>query len=155
MIQAETKQWITLQVPARMASGEEALQILVGSEVVRGLGLDSVTLENFISAVREVLWNAMEHGAKLDPDRTVRIDLLHCNRALTCFVKDPGPGFLLSEMRHAAINNPQDDAVQHALVREKEGMRPGGYGILLASNFVDEMIYNQYGNEVVLVKYLG
>jgi anti-sigma regulatory factor (Ser/Thr protein kinase) len=40
------------------------------------------------------------------------------------------------------------------MIREQEGMRPGGYGILLASNFADELIYNEHGNEVLLVKYL-
>ena len=33
-------------------------------------------------------------------------------------------------------------------------MRPGGYGILLAQKLVDELIYNEDGNEVLLVKYL-
>jgi anti-sigma regulatory factor (Ser/Thr protein kinase) len=33
-------------------------------------------------------------------------------------------------------------------------MRPGGFGILLAKKLVDELIYNEKGNEVVLVKYL-
>ena len=34
-------------------------------------------------------------------------------------------------------------------------MRPGGYGILLAQKLVDELIYNEDGNEVLLVKYLN
>ena len=38
--------------------------------------------------------------------------------------------------------------------REAEGMRPGGYGLLLAGGTVDELIYNEIGNEVLLVKYL-
>ena len=32
-------------------------------------------------------------------------------------------------------------------------MRAGGYGLLLASGTVDELIYNDIGNEVVLIKY--
>ena len=30
----------------------------------------------------------------------------------------------------------------------------GGFGMLIAQKLVDEVIYNQKGNEVILVKYL-
>jgi anti-sigma regulatory factor (Ser/Thr protein kinase) len=32
-------------------------------------------------------------------------------------------------------------------------MRPGGYGILMAHNIVDELMYSEVGNEVLLIKY--
>lgn len=38
--------------------------------------------------------------------------------------------------------------------REKEGIRPGGYGLLLAAGTVDELIYSEIGNEVLLIKYI-
>jgi anti-sigma regulatory factor (Ser/Thr protein kinase) len=38
--------------------------------------------------------------------------------------------------------------------RDAKGLRPGGYGVLLAQKFVDELIYDEKGNEVLLVKYL-
>ncbi len=151
---AQTQQWITLLVPAQLASGEEALKALMASSVLQGLDVEQSLRDNFLTAVREVLWNAIEHGGKLDPVQQIRIDLVHSNRALSCFVKDPGAGFHMKDLRHAAINNPEEDAVKHAMIREQEGMRPGGYGILLASNFADELIYNEHGNEVLLVKYL-
>jgi anti-sigma regulatory factor (Ser/Thr protein kinase) len=37
---------------------------------------------------------------------------------------------------------------------EQVGLRPGGYGVLLARQLVDELLYNEKGNEVLLVKYL-
>jgi anti-sigma regulatory factor (Ser/Thr protein kinase) len=33
-------------------------------------------------------------------------------------------------------------------------MRPGGFGILLTRSFVDELLYNEKGNEALLIKYL-
>ena len=39
-------------------------------------------------------------------------------------------------------------------MREERGLRPGGFGILLAQAMVDELIYNERRNEVVFVKYL-
>jgi anti-sigma regulatory factor (Ser/Thr protein kinase) len=34
-------------------------------------------------------------------------------------------------------------------------MRPGGYGIQIAKSLMDELIYNEARNEVVMVKYLN
>ena len=39
--------------------------------------------------------------------------------------------------------------------REAKGLRPGGYGVLLTQKLIDELIYDQKGNEVLLVKYLN
>ena len=149
---SKTARWMTLLVPAQLSSGEEALKALLGSEVLQGLEVVQNLRDNFLSAVQEILWNAIEHGGKLNPELLIRIDLVHSNRALSCYVKDPGPGFRMREMIHAAINNPEDDAVHHANFRETRGMRPGGYGILLASNFADELLYNEKGNEVAIFK---
>jgi hypothetical protein len=33
-------------------------------------------------------------------------------------------------------------------------MRAGGYGLLLVSGIVDELIFSEIGNEVLLIKYL-
>jgi anti-sigma regulatory factor (Ser/Thr protein kinase) len=38
--------------------------------------------------------------------------------------------------------------------REAQGLRPGGYGVLLARELVDELIYDEKGNDVLLIKYL-
>ncbi len=44
------------------------------------------------------------------------------------------------------------DPVTKALQREEQGMRAGGYGLLLAAGTVDELIYRENGNEVLLIK---
>ena len=54
----------------------------------------------------------------------------------------------------AAVVNPETAPSEHERVRREMGMRPGGFGILVASKPVDEMIYNERHNEVVLIKYL-
>jgi anti-sigma regulatory factor (Ser/Thr protein kinase) len=50
--------------------------------------------------------------------------------------------------------NPADDPLRHLSYREAENLRPGGFGVLLAKNSIDELLYSEQGNEVVLVKYL-
>jgi hypothetical protein len=42
----------------------------------------------------------------------------------------------------------------HLQRRTELNMRAGGFGILVARNLVDELIYIERGNEVILVKYL-
>jgi len=37
-------------------------------------------------------------------------------------------------------------------VREKLGLRAGGFGLLICQGMVDEMRYNDIGNEVTLIK---
>jgi hypothetical protein len=53
-------------------------------------------------------------------------------------------------MPHAAS---ADDPIGHMMVREALGMREGGFGILMSRGLVDELAYNEAGNEVRLVKY--
>jgi anti-sigma regulatory factor (Ser/Thr protein kinase) len=35
------------------------------------------------------------------------------------------------------------------------GMRPGGFGIMLVKQIADELVYNERGNEVLLIKLLA
>jgi anti-sigma regulatory factor (Ser/Thr protein kinase)/ActR/RegA family two-component response regulator len=106
------------------------------------------------AAFHEVLMNAIEHGAQFDPSQHVEISYVRTKRAVACRVKDPGQGFSLDELRHSALTNPPDDPLRHATIRQKEGLRPGGFGILLAKHVIDELIYGESGNEVILIKYL-
>jgi len=106
-------------------------------------------------ALREMLLNAIEHGGRLDPSKYVEVSYLRARYMVLCRVKDPGEGFSLDEIRHAAIANPPDDPIRHQGYRDELGLRPGGFGVLLTRSFVDEVIYGEKGNEVVLVKYLN
>ena len=109
---------------------------------------------NVAMAFHELLLNAMEHGGKFDLEQYVEISYVRTRKMIMCRIKDPGKGFALEEIKHAAINNPSYDPILHALFREKQGLRPGGYGVLIAKHLVDELVYSEKGNEVLLVKYL-
>ena len=105
-------------------------------------------------AFRELLNNAVEWGGKLDPNRKVRISCVRAKRLLLYRIADPGEGFDLEKLRHAAITNPPDSPLEHALVREEQGLRPGGLGLMMTQSLVDELIYNEARNEVMFIKYL-
>ena len=105
-------------------------------------------------AFREILLNAMEHGGGFNPKHYVEVEYVRAHRMVSCRISDPGPGFSFDEIPHAAVANPADDPIRHAGIRDQIGLRPGGFGILLAQKLVDKVIHGQYGNEVLLIKYL-
>ena len=104
-------------------------------------------------AFRELLMNAVEWGGKLDPDRKVRISCVRTKKMLLYKIADPGEGFDIEGLRHAAISNP-GDPIRHIQVREEKGLRPGGFGLAMTRSLVDELIYNEARNEVIFIKYL-
>jgi len=105
-------------------------------------------------AFREMLLNAIEHGGKLDPNEWVSVSRVRTTRTIVYRISDPGEGFARADLKHAAISNPPGDPTAHMEIRLAENIRPGGFGMLITSQAVDEVIYNQKGNEVILVKHL-
>jgi anti-sigma regulatory factor (Ser/Thr protein kinase)/ActR/RegA family two-component response regulator len=148
-IMSATPSLITLAVRCTMVAAERLLQFM--REVA---DLPDEERQDVGMAFREMLLNAMEHGGHFDPDKYVEICYVRTKHMVMARIKDPGDGFTLDEVRHAAIGNPPDDPIAHVIRRNEEGMRPGGYGVMLAKNLVDELIYGEKGNEVLLVKYL-
>lgn len=117
-------------------------------------GLPDAETEEVATAFREILLNAMEHGGRFDPSQHVEVSYVRTKRMVLCKVKDPGTGFSMDELKHAALDNPPEDPFRHMEEREKRNMRPGGFGILMTKKLVDDLIYNDKGNEVLLIKYL-
>ena len=142
--------WVELVVPCtREAAGR--IEAFMG-QLDANLAPD--VRESIAYAFRELLLNAVEWGGKLDPSRTVRIACLRARRMLLYRIADPGPGFSIDNLPHAAIGQPPDDPIAHMHVREAKGIRPGGFGLLTVRASVDELLYNEQRNEVVFVKYL-
>jgi anti-sigma regulatory factor (Ser/Thr protein kinase) len=112
------------------------------------------TRQEMLQALHEILLNAMEHGAAFNPEQVIEVTAVRTLRAFVFYVRDPGSGFRRESLSEVAMVNPEQDPVLHIVKREAEGMRPGGYGLLLASGTVDELIYSEIGNEVLLIKYM-
>jgi anti-sigma regulatory factor (Ser/Thr protein kinase)/ActR/RegA family two-component response regulator len=142
--------WVALRVNCRLLTADRLLSF--AKELSRQL--PNNTREELMQALREILLNAMEHGATFNPDLVVAVTAIRTARSMVFYLRDPGTGFHREDLLHAAISNPETDPAAHVRLREKEGMRPGGYGLLLAAGIVDELIYNEIGNEVLLIKYL-
>ena len=75
------------------------------------------------------------------------------SRMLMFRIADPGPGFSFEGLSHAAVGQPESEPIAHMSVREEQGIRPGGFGILMTKAGADELLYNEAQNEVLFVKY--
>jgi anti-sigma regulatory factor (Ser/Thr protein kinase)/ActR/RegA family two-component response regulator len=141
--------WVSVRVNCRLITAERLLTF--AKEL--GAQLPQDTRQDVLVALREILINAMEHGAAFNPEQVVEVTAIRTARSCVFYVHDPGAGFRRESLTHAAIANPTDDPMAHIEQREKAGIRPGGYGLLVAAGTVDELIYSEIGNEVLLIKY--
>jgi CheY-like chemotaxis protein/anti-sigma regulatory factor (Ser/Thr protein kinase) len=142
--------WLELRLRCDLETATRALHFVREMEQ----GLSERERENVAMSFREILFNAVEHGGGNNPDVYVTITYTRADGVLLFRVRDPGPGFSFEKLRHAAVSNPAGSPAEHAINRDKLGMRPGGFGILLTRAFVDELLYNEKGNEALLIKYL-
>jgi CheY-like chemotaxis protein/anti-sigma regulatory factor (Ser/Thr protein kinase) len=144
-------EWVEIVAPCTLAVADRIQAFLMQLDA----NLPEDVRESVGYAFRELLSNAVEWGGRLDPTRKVRVSCLRARRMLLYRIADPGQGFDIERLSHAAISNPVDDPLQHASVREEKGLRPGGLGLAITRTLVDELIYNEARNEVVFVKYLN
>jgi anti-sigma regulatory factor (Ser/Thr protein kinase) len=139
--------WITLRVACRRMTADRLTRFV--TELAGDV--ENLHRHDLATAFREVLLNAMEHGAGFDPNKVIEVAAVRTARAVVYYFKDPGPGF---NPKAPGLVATEDDPLSHLTYREAEGKRAGGFGMLLTSKLVDEVHYNERGNEVFLVKHL-
>jgi len=141
--------WISLNTRCKLETADRLTQFF--HELPTDLSAEQRDMT--ATAFRELLINAIEHGGHLDPEKKVELHFIRTARSLVYYLRDPGQGFSMDKIPHAAISNPESP-LAHAELREQLGIRPGGFGLLLLKNFADELIYSAKGNEVILIKHL-
>jgi CheY-like chemotaxis protein/anti-sigma regulatory factor (Ser/Thr protein kinase) len=141
--------WVEIVAPCTRGAADRLHRVMDQLEA----DLPEDVRESVGYAFRELLLNAVEWGGKLDPRHKVRISYVRGKRMLMYRIADPGPGFKMEGLDHAAIAHP-DNPIEHMTVREARGLRPGGFGLVMVHAKVDELIYNEKHNEVVFIKYL-
>jgi len=142
--------WVEVEASCSLASARRLTRFMYQLKA----GLSPETQDEVAMAFRELLQNAVEHGGKNDPNRSVRICYLRLENFIIYRIQDPGEGFRLEEIEHAAVANPPGDPLRHMRVREQKQLRAGGFGLFMTRRLVDEVSYNEKRNEVVFVKYL-
>ena len=141
--------WITLRVSCQLLTAERLIRFMTEHEQA----LPERDL--LMTAFREMLINAMEHGAGFDSEKVVEVTAARTERAIVYHFRDPGPGFNRADLAHAIQSTEADQILAGLERREAMGLRAGGFGMLMARNIVDELVYNERGNEVLLIKHLA
>ena len=141
--------WITLRVSCRLISADRLTRFMTEYRS----DLPSSERDLLMTAFREMLLNAMEHGAGFDPEKVIEVTAAQTARAIVFHFRDPGEGFDRDDLRHAAASANPDDVLKSTHERAEAGLRPGGFGMLIVRQIVDELVYNERGNEVLLIKH--
>ncbi|MBA4031149.1 MAG: ATP-binding protein [Planctomyces sp.] len=89
-------------------------------------------------ALEEGLVNAIKHGNRMDPEKTVRVACEVSDVLARVEIEDQGPGF--------DWNDVPDPTAEENLER------PCGRGIMLMRAFMSKVEYNESGNKVLLEK---
>ncbi len=149
-VTSATPGWICIQIPPDMRWKDRVVSFFRSQME----DLEEELCNGMTMAIDELLSNALEHGCKLHPRCGVELSFVRTRSALVLHICDNGPGFSITSVPHAAVNNPPEDPLRHAEYRSQMGLRPGGFGIMLVKQVADELIYNEGGNAVLLIKYL-
>ncbi len=142
-----TKGEITFDIRGEVAFLQQTNDLL--ADLYAHTPLTERQVKDLKQAVLEMGGNAIEWGHRKDPEKPVRITYRIDPTSVTLIIRDQGPGFNPRNIPHAAS---EEDPIGHLDVRNEQGIREGGFGIMLAKGLVDEHRYNLAGNEVTLIK---
>jgi CheY-like chemotaxis protein len=143
--------WLTLRVSCHLLTADRLVRFITELKPAD----DEGERDLLIAAFREMLLNAMEYGAGFDAEKVVEVTAARTARAIVYHFKDPGGGFDTEDLVHATMAASPDAILATAMHRAEMGLRPGGFGMLIARQVADELVYNERGNEVLLIKHIG
>jgi anti-sigma regulatory factor (Ser/Thr protein kinase) len=141
--------WLTLRVSCHLLTADRLVRFITELQP----STPNADRDLLIAAFRELLLNAMEYGAGFDAEKVVEVTAARTARAIVYHFRDPGVGFDPGELVHAANSASPDAVLAAAAHRAERGLRPGGFGMLIARQVADEIVYNESGNEVILIKH--
>jgi serine/threonine-protein kinase RsbW len=132
---------LSLRVRVTLAADRKAVDPVVQQvmEAVRDLKCVDGKEDSIELALQEALANAVVHGAKEDPSKTVEC-LVACeeSRGVLIIVRDPGPGF--------------DPGAIPTCTMGENLYSNHGRGIFLINQLMDEVTFRKNGTEIHMVK---
>lgn len=126
-------------IPSDTAAGQEVQERIIAS--LEGLNYPPRDVFGVRLALEEALVNAIKHGNRMDPNKTVLVGCQIGEELVRIEIEDQGAGFKPED-----VPDPTDDDNLE---------RPCGRGIMLMKAFLDVVLYNEVGNKVVLEKQRG
>jgi anti-sigma regulatory factor (Ser/Thr protein kinase)/ActR/RegA family two-component response regulator len=142
--------WFTMRVSCHLLTAERLVRFMTEYQSA----LPDAERDLLIAAFREMLLNAREHGAGFDANKTIEVTAAKTERAIVYHFRDPGTGFDREDLSHTARSSHRNQVLAAARLRAERGLRPGGFGMLIARQIADALVYNERGDEVLLIKHL-
>src|SRR5262245_20654952 len=142
--------WLTLRVSSHLVTADRLVRFLTELQPET----PNADRDLLMAAFRELLLNAMEYGAGFDEEKVVEVTAARTARAIVYHFKDPGAGFDRGDLAHATASASPESVIAAAARRTERGLRPGGFGMLIVRQVADEIVYNESGNEVILIKHI-
>lgn len=141
-----TSGWVELTAPSDF---EFLTRMQRFSQVLFSTHLPTDVAEDLRMIMEEMGRNAIEWGNRFDKTKQFRISYCFFKDRVVLKFEDEGEGF-----KPEAVPDPSKDPAGHLKSREKAGKRPGGYGVFLVQNVMDEVVYNERGNVCIMTKFL-
>ena len=91
--------------------------------------------------------NAVEWGNREDSSKHIRLSYCMFNDRVVFKIQDEGEGFDVKKLK-----DPSRDPLTHIMERISDGKRMGGYGIFMSKSIMDDIVYSERGNVVVMTK---
>jgi serine/threonine-protein kinase RsbW len=127
---------IEFELPSAIALMHVVLDYLI--KRTEKVGVCDTEGSNLFVALDEAFVNAVKHGNRYNPEKVVRITADVSTKEVSFTVEDEGDGFNVAE-----IPDPLDP---------ENLFKTSGRGVLLIHNIMDEVIYNDRGNRLTMVK---
>ena len=124
------------KIPSDTARGRDVQERIVGTMEQRGFSPRDVFGVRL--ALEEALVNAIKHGNKMDPGKSVTVDWEVSDNHVRVVIEDEGEGFDVAD-----VPDPTD---------EENLDKPGGRGIMLMRSFMSLVEYNEHGNRLTMEK---
>lgn len=127
---------IEFELPSALSLMHIVLDYLM--KRVEKLGVIKPERSNLFIALDEAFVNAVKHGNKFDAEKLVRIVAEVSNKEARFTIEDEGEGFDVN-----SIPDPLDP---------ENLFKTSGRGVLFIYNIMDEVVYNERGNRLTMVK---
>ncbi len=124
------------KIPSSVDSGHAAIEVLLAA--LTEAGWDGRDFFHVQMAVEEAIVNAIHHGNENAADKVVELDFKVSPNRVYLRIKDEGQGFKPDE-----LPDPRDD--EHL-------EQTNGRGVMLMKAMMNEVHFNERGNEVVMIK---
>ncbi len=144
-VKSDVRGWVELTAPSHFEYVERFqrfTQQLYTTEMSRE------ELEDIHVAINELGQNAVEWGNRQDSSKRIRLSYCLFRDRVVFKIEDEGQGFDANSLK-----DPSRDPLAHIMERISAGKRMGGYGIFMTKSIMDEVVYSERGNVVVMTKF--